>query len=57
MFLTSVSIVIFFVRNDDEDSRWVTVVAPVASIIAFGYVGYLTWENYSLLSGPSTTAR
>ena len=40
-----------------EHSRWVTVVAPVASILAFGYVGYLTWDNYSLLSGPSTSAR
>lgn len=25
--------------------------------IAFGHVGYLTWDNHSLLSGPSTTAR
>ena len=57
LFLTSVSIVVFFARNGDEHSRWVTVVAPVASILAFGYVGYLTWDNYSLLSGPSTTAR
>lgn len=57
LFLTSVSIVVFFARHDDEHSRWVTVVAPVASILAFGYVGYLTWDNYSLLSGPSTTAR
>lgn len=57
LFLTSVSIVVFFATHDDEHSRWVTVVAPVASIIAFGYVGYLTWDNYSLLSGPSTTAR
>lgn len=39
LFLTSVSIVVFFAKNDDEHSRWVTVVAPVASIIAFGYVG------------------
>ena len=57
LFLTSVSIVVFFAGNEDEHSRWVTVVAPVASILAFGYVGYLTWDNYSLLSGPSTTAR
>ena len=57
LFVTSVSIVTFFAKNEDEHSRWVTVVAPVASIFAFGYVGYLTWDNYSLLSGPSTTAR
>ena len=57
LFLTSVSIVVFFAKHDDEHSRWVTVVAPVASILTFGYVGYLTWDNYSLLSGPSTTAR
>ena len=57
LFLTSVSIVVFFAKNDDEHSRWVTVVAPVASILTFGYVGYLTWHNYSLLSGPSSTAR
>lgn len=57
LFLTSVAIVVFFARTQHEHSRWVTVVAPVASIIAFGYVGYLTWDNYSLLSGPSTTAR
>jgi hypothetical protein len=45
LFLTSVSIVVFFARNDDEHSLWVTVVAPLASILVFGYVGYLTWDN------------
>lgn len=57
LFLTSVSIVVFFARHGDEHSRWVTVVAPVASIVAFGYVGFLTWDNYSLLTGPSENAR
>lgn len=59
LFVTSVSIVVFFTRNrlEHEHSRLVTIAAPVASIVAFGYVGYLTWDNYSLLSGPSTTGR
>ena len=57
LFLTSIAIVVFFQRHGDEHSIWVTVVAPGASIIAFAYVGYLTWDNYTLLSGTSSAAR
>jgi amino acid transporter len=57
LFLTSVAVVVFFAKTEHDHSRWVTVIAPVASIVAFGYVGYLTVDNYSLLSGPSSAAR
>ena len=57
LILASVSIVAFFARNAVESNRWVTVVAPVLSIVAFSYVGYLVLDNYSLLSGTDTTAR
>jgi amino acid transporter len=57
LLLTSVAIVVFFAKNGDEHSPWGTAIAPGASIVAFAYVGFLTWDNYSLLSGTSPAAR
>jgi membrane protein DedA with SNARE-associated domain len=34
----------------------VTVIAPVLSIAAFTYVGYVTVDNYTLLSGSGGIA-
>lgn len=57
LLLTSVAVVVFFASIGDEHNRLVTVVAPIASILAFAYVGYLTLDNYSVLSGTSPAAR
>lgn len=57
LLLTSVAIVVFFRRTQAENNIWVTLLAPSLSILAFTYVGYLTWDNYSLLSGTSGVAR
>lgn len=56
LILTSVSIVVFFLRRRIPDNMWVNVVAPGLSVLVLAYVGYLTISNYSLLGGPSETA-
>ena len=35
----------------------VIYVAPILSVIAFIYVGYLTWENFDVLSGGNPVTR
>jgi amino acid transporter len=57
LILTSVAIVVFFRKHDDVHNPWVTIIAPVASTLAFAYVGYLTWDNFTLLSGTSSSGR
>lgn len=57
LILTSVAIVVFFRRNPSDSNVLVTTIAPVLSIVAFGYVGYLTLANYSLLGGASAVAK
>jgi len=56
LVLTSVAVVAFFVRNGVVDNLWVTVIAPVLSIAAFAYVGFVTIDNYTLLSGSGGVA-
>lgn len=57
LLLTSVAIVVYFVRPKNRGNVFVTIVAPVLSVIAFIYVAYLTWENFDMLSGGDPTAR
>jgi amino acid transporter len=56
LLLTSIAVVTFFLRNRLVDNLWVTVIAPVLSIAAFTYVGYVTVDNYTLLSGSGGVA-
>jgi amino acid transporter len=56
LLLTSVAVVTFFLRNKLVDNLWVTVIAPVLSIVAFTYVAYLTITKYTLLSGSGGVA-
>ncbi len=57
LLLTSVAVVAFFLRNRLVDDIWTTVIAPVLSIAAFVYVGYVTLANYTLLAGSGGIAR
>lgn len=57
LVLTSISVVVFFPKHKIKANPWVTVVAPVVSLLAFLYVAYLTWENFDLLSGGDPAAR
>ena len=52
LILTSVAIVVFFLRGKDRSNPWATKIAPVLSVLVFAYVGYLTIENYDSLIGP-----
>jgi amino acid transporter len=57
LLLTSVAVVAFFVRNRLVDDVWRTVVAPVLSIAAFLYAGYVTLTNYTVLTGAGGIAQ
>lgn len=56
LVLTSVAVVAFFLRQGTPDGWWACVVAPVLSVVAFSYVGYLALDNYTLLNGGSSSA-
>jgi amino acid transporter len=58
LLLTSAAIIVFFARAKMRDSLWVTVIAPVLSLISFIIIGYLTLDNYdALLGGAGGVAR
>ncbi|MGY1631105.1 APC family permease [Geodermatophilus sp. SYSU D01186] len=57
LLLTSVAVVAFFLRHRLVDDVWQTVVAPVLSIAAFAYAGYVTLTNYTVLTGSGGTAQ
>ena len=56
LFLTSVAIIVFFLVRQKPDNVWSEVVAPSLSVLVLVYVGYLTLNNYTLLSGTDSTA-
>jgi amino acid transporter len=56
LILTSVAIVVFFLVRQKPDNVWSEVVAPSLSVLVLVYVGYLTLNNYTLLSGTDSTA-
>lgn len=51
LVLTSVAIIVYFVRQKTRDNPWVTTIAPVLSCLAFLLIGYLTITNYDALLG------
>jgi membrane protein DedA with SNARE-associated domain len=51
-----VAIVVFFLVRQRPDNVWSEVVAPSLSVLVLVYVGYLTLNNYTLLSGTDSTA-
>jgi amino acid transporter len=54
MFLTSVSVLVFFRRSRGEISDstvWHTVVAPILAVIALGTALFLAFKNFTLLTG------
>lgn len=57
LLLTSIAIVIYFPKKKIKANPFVTIVAPVLSVIAFIYIAYLTWINFDVLSGGDPTAR
>lgn len=56
LVLTSIAVVVFFRRQAIPDGVWANVIAPILSVVAFGYVGYLTLDNYTLLSNDPNGA-
>lgn len=56
LVLTSIAVVVFFHRMRRPDGLWSNALAPALSVLAFCYVGYLTLDNYTLLSGTGGTA-
>lgn len=57
LLVTSISIFVFFVKTKSPGNPLVIYVAPILSVIAFIYVGYLTWENFDVLSGGNPVTR
>ena len=57
LLVTSLAIVVFFIRSKTGGNPLVTFVAPVLSVLAFIYVAYLTWTNFDVLSGGDPTAK
>jgi len=57
LLVTSLAIFVFFVKTKSPGNPLVIYVAPILSVIAFIYVGYLTWENFDVLSGGNPVAR
>lgn len=57
LLLTSIAIVVYFPKKKIKANPFVTIVAPVLSVIAFIYIAYLTWINFDVLSGGDPTAR
>lgn len=56
LIVTSISIVVFFVRTKDGSNIWATKIAPVLSTLVLSYIGYVTIENYDSLIGPDNAA-
>lgn len=56
LVITSIAVVVFFRREGFPDGWWANAIAPALSVLAFGYVGYLTLDNYTLLSGSGGAA-
>lgn len=56
LIVTSISIVVFFVRTKDSSNIWATKIAPVLSTLILSYIGYVTIENYDSLIGPDNAA-
>jgi amino acid transporter len=56
LIVTSISIVVFFIRTKDSSSIWATKIAPVLSTLILAYIGYVTIENYDSLLGPDNAA-
>lgn len=57
LLVTSLAIVVYFIRSKTPGNPLVTFVAPILSVIAFIYVAYLTAANFDILSGGSEVAR
>ncbi len=53
LVLTSIAVVVFFRRQGLPGHPWAHLIAPALSVVAFGYVGYLTLDNYTLLSNDA----
>ncbi|MCZ2811646.1 APC family permease [Modestobacter sp. VKM Ac-2979] len=54
MFLTSVSVVVFFHRSRadiDDSTPWHTLIAPLLAMAALGTALYLAFTNFALLTG------
>lgn len=56
LIVTSVAIVVFFVRTKDNSNLWATKIAPTLSTLILSYIGYVTIENYDALIGPDNAA-
>lgn len=56
MFITSVSVLVFFLRRRDSEpaSPWKTIVAPLVSAVFLGAITILAITNYSALIDGST---
>lgn len=57
LLVTSIAVMVFFIRAKTKSNIAVTFIAPAVSVVAFVYVAYLTWTNFDLLSGGNPTAR
>lgn len=57
LLFTSIAVVIYFLRNRDEEGLWSTRVAPATATVVLAFVAYLAFANFDLLSGGSPVAR